>query len=364
MVLLYVFGSITLLNILFYFAFAKFSFHKISAKKINSNLPVSVLICAKNEAENLRINIPAILSQNHLDFELILINDASTDDTLEVMEEFQSSDHRVKIVNVENNETFWGSKKYALTLGIKKAKNERLVFTDADCVPSSNQWLSIIVSQIKEDKKLVLGYGAYLKERGLLNALIRFETLFTATQYFSYTLNGMPYMGVGRNLAYTAPLFYENNGFINHIKIASGDDDLLVNEVATRKNTAICYDENALTFSTPKRSWKSWITQKRRHVSAASHYKPFHKIILGFFFTSNLLFWLSSVLSFFFIRWEFALALIAIRFITQAIVLGKAAYKLKEQNLMPFFIFLEIFLIVSQFIIFILNIGSKPTQWK
>ena len=364
MVLLYVFGSITLLNILFYFAFAKFSFHKISAKTVHNNSPVSVLICAKNEAENLKKNIPSILSQDHPDFELILINDASSDETLEIMEEFQELDSRVQIVNVANNETFWGSKKYALTLGIKKAKHKKLVFTDADCVPSSNKWLSIIASEILENKELVLGYGAYKKEKGILNTIIRFETLMTATQYFSYALNGMPYMGVGRNLAYTSSLFFENKGFINHIKIASGDDDLFVNEVATKNNTAVNYNEEAFTISTPKNTWSSWITQKRRHVSAASHYKKFHKFILGLFFISNVLFWISAVLSFFFIAWEFALTIIAIRFIIQSIVLGKAAYKLKEQNLIPFFLFLELFLIVGQIVIFIFNSVSKPTQWK
>jgi glycosyltransferase involved in cell wall biosynthesis len=364
MVLLYVFGGITLLNILFYLAFAKFSFQKISAKKASAAFPVSILVCAKNEAENLRRNIPAILSQNHLDFEVILINDASTDDTLEVMEEFQLQDSRVKIVNVAGNETFWGSKKYALTFGIKRAKNKHLVFTDADCVPSSTQWLSKLTSHMTEEKQLILGYGAYKKERGLLNAIIRFETLLTATQYFSCALNGMPYMGVGRNLAYTSPLFFDNKGFINHMKIMSGDDDLFVNEVATAQNTAICYEEDAMTTSLAKTSWKSWMTQKRRHVSAAAHYKPFHKFILGVFYLSNLLFLITAVLNFFFTPWQFVVVLIAIRFLIQGVVLGKAATKLQEKNLIPFFLFLEMFLILSQFVIFILNSTSKQTQWK
>ncbi len=364
MILVYIFGGITLLNILFYFAFAKFSFHKISSKKTTQKFPVSVLVCAKNEAENLKKNIPFILSQDHQDFEIILINDASTDKTLEVMEELQLNDSRIKIVNVENNETFWGSKKYALTLGIKKAKNKRLVFTDADCIPSSNQWLSTITSHIVNEKQLVLGYGAYKKTRGILNALIRFETVLTATQYFSYALNGMPYMGVGRNLAYTSSLFFENKGFINHMKIASGDDDLFVNEVATKINTTICFEQDAMTISSPKTHWKSWITQKRRHVSASKHYKPLHKFVLGLFYLSTILFWISAVLSFFFIAWQFAIVIIALRLIIQGVVLGKAAYNLKEQNLIPYFIFLEIFLVMSQFVIFISNTRSTPTQWK
>jgi hypothetical protein len=174
----------------------------------------------------------------------------------------------------------------------------------------------------------------------------------------------LPYMGVGRNLAYTSQLFYDNNGFISHIKVPSGDDDLFVNEVATGKNTAICFEKEAFTYSDPKQTWRAWFLQKKRHISTAKYYKPKHKILLGGFYICTLLFWILAFLSIFLLDWKIPAALIAFRFIFEFLVVGKAAIKLNEKKLIPFILFLEIFLVLAQMSIFISNSFSKPNRWK
>ena len=279
------------------------------------------------------------------------------------MEHFSEKDPRIKIVNVENNETFWASKKYALTLGIKRAKHQRMVFTDADCSPASDAWLSQMASHFSKDKQLILGYGAYEKRSGFLNKIIRFETVLTALQYFSYAKAGMPYMGVGRNLAYTSDLYYANNGFISHVKIPSGEDDLFVNEVATGANTTICFDEMAFTYSAPKNTWKEWMHQKRRHITTASYYKPKHKFLLGLFYLTGFLFWPLAVVALL-INWKLALPIILARVGFQYLVFGKAAKKLKETDLIPILPLLDLFLVFLQLSIFISNSNSKPKRWK
>jgi glycosyltransferase involved in cell wall biosynthesis len=223
--------------IYYVFIFGRYSFSSIKKQNpTNFNHPVSIIICAKNEADNLNYNLPLFLNQNYPEFELILINDCSIDGTLEVLENFKkSSSIPVKVVNVEANEQFWGSKKYALTLGIKAATHNHLLFSDADCKPKSANWISEMVSHFSDTKHIVLGYGSYKRiKHSFLNKLIRFETLLTAIQYFSYSKLGIPYMGVGRNLAYTKELFFKNNGFVSHMKLRSGDDDLFINQVATK----------------------------------------------------------------------------------------------------------------------------------
>jgi len=364
MILLYVFGAVTLINCAYYLLFAKFSFSKISNKTQSEEQPVSLIVCAKNEAENLQKHIPFWLNQTYSNYEIILINDASVDDTLEVMEHYAEQDSRIQIVNVKNNEAFWGNKKYALTLGIKRAKNDRLVFTDADCYPASEEWLSKMVANFSDKKQLILGYGAYERQPGFLNKLIRFETLMTAVQYFSYAQAGTPYMGVGRNLGYTSRLFYEKNGFMSHIKVVSGDDDLFVNEAATAKNTAICVAPEAFTYSLPKEKREKWIHQKRRHYTTAKLYKPLHKFLLGLYYFANLLFWVLSGIILFTSLWMFGLGIILSRFLIQYIIIGKAAGKLKEKDLIIFIPFFELFLILTQLSIFISNRGEKSTQWK
>lgn len=365
-VIFYVFIIVVGVQIYYYaVVFGKFSTLK-TKKSASKTPPVSVIVCAKNEAENLKRNIPFILSQDYPEFELVLINDNSGDQTLQVMTGFQKLHKNIKIVDVKPVEAFWGNKKYALTLGIKAATHETLLFTDADCKPNSNHWISETCAQFDQERVLVLGYGAYDKiKRSFLNRLIRFETFLTAVQYFSYASIGQAYMGVGRNLAYKRSLFFEANGFIGHIQVKSGDDDLFVNQVATKLNTGICVSEHAFTSSSPKIDFKSWMLQKRRHVSTANHYKIKHKMMLGLFYVSQVFFWIIGILllSLMF-HWQIVLALVALRFIVQYLVLFAAAKKLNEKDLIVLLPVLEVFLFSTQMVIFIQNIISKPKHWK
>jgi hypothetical protein len=222
-----------------------------------------------------------------------------------------------------------------------------------------------MVNNFSNKKQLILGYGAYKKiKKSLLNKLIRFETLLTAMQYFSYQKIGLPYMGVGRNIAYTKDLFFSANGFTNHMKIKSGDDDLFVNQVANKQNTTICISNESFTESIPKTNFKDWLHQKSRHVSTANFYKPIHKFLLGLFYSSQILFWiLAIVLLFLTINWKLILMLVTFRLLFQYLIIWLSAKKLNETDLILIFPFMEIFLIIIQMFIFIKNLIAKPTHW-
>lgn len=364
--ILYFFIFIVAVQISFYLGvFGKFAFAK--AQKITQKrIPISVIVCAKNEAENVANFIPLLAEQNYPDFEIVLIDDASSDNTLAIFEDFEKQYPNVRLVKVRNNEAFWGNKKYALTLGIKAAKKEYLLFTDADCYPTSKDWILAMSSQFTMQKTIVLGYGKYEKiPNSFLNKIIRFETLLTAIQYFSWAKIGHPYMGVGRNLAYKKETFFNVNGFIEHMQIRSGDDDLFINQAANAKNTTIAYTPESFTLSKPKTTFKDWFTQKRRHVATANYYKPLDKLQLGAFYCSQLLFILLPIilLSFQF-QWILVLSLIALRYLVAWIVVGFSAGKLKENDIKVWFPIVEIALILTQINIFITNIFSKPVHWK
>lgn len=363
-VLFYIFVVVTVIQIIYYLSFAFFAFGKESNVSSVHKLPISVIICAKNEAKNLNTFLPDILTQEYPDFEVVLINDASSDTTLEVMEKFQEQYTNIKIVNVENNETFWGNKKYALTLGIKAAKNEHLVFTDADCKPVSSQWLTTMTSRFTSEKSIVLGYGKYeAVPYSFVNLMVRYETLLTAVQYFSYAAFGSPYMGVGRNLAYTKSEFFGTKGFINHMNIRSGDDDLFIQDAAHKQNTTTCIHANSFTVSKAPNSLYRWFQQKRRHISTASYYKFKHKILLGFFFISKVFMFTTGIIMLF-LNWKISLPILLSYYVVQYIVMGKFAQRLKETTVVYALPFLEIFLVLFQITIFIANSISKPTHWK
>ncbi len=242
---------------------------------------LSLVLCARNEEEILLQKIPLLLSQDYPNYELVLVDDCSVDGTWEIMKAFEKKDPRVKLVRVNENDQFYTSKKYALTLGIKAAQHDLIVFTDADCRPDSRTWLRAMSSTMSEGKKIVLGFGDYEIRKGFLNALIRFDTLLIALQYMSFARNGLAYMGVGRNLAYRKSLFLAEKGFAKHQHIDSGDDDLFIGQAANKSNTAINFSKEAKTWSEPKSSLLDWVRQKGRHLTTYKHYRPKNSFAVG-----------------------------------------------------------------------------------
>lgn len=365
-IIFYLFIAIITIQFFYYvFIFGKFSFSK-SQQSMPKKIPISVIVCAKNEEVNVVKFIPMLSQQEYPDYEIILIDDASSDRTLEIFEAFAKEYSNVKLVKVSNNEAFWGNKKYALTLGIKAAKNDYLLFTDADCYPISNNWIKEMSSQFTMQKTIVLGYSSYDKINGsFLNKIIRFENMLNAVQYFSWAKMKIPYKGVGRNLAYKKEEFFNVNGYIDHIKIRSGEDDLFINQAANSKNTNICFHPDSFTYSQPKKTFKDWFSQKRKQLATVAFYKPFDKLQLGLFYTSQLLFVVLPIpLLVMQYQWIFVLCLLVFRYTFVWIILGYSSVKLKEKEVMYWFPIIEFVLVCTQLNIYLSNKFYKPVHWK
>ena len=278
-----------------YFTFYLVTLTKTPVKKPDQALPVSVIVCAHDEEQNLRELIPILLNQNHPEFEIIVVDDRSNDGTFDLMLQETSKDHRLRMVHVNRTPQLFNAKKYALTLGIKSAKYEWLVLTDADCRPNSDKWLSSMARHFSDTTQFVLGFSPYQHQRGFLNAFIRFETLISGIQYISFALAGIPYMGVGRNLSYRRSKFLEAKGFNNFTKITGGDDDLFVNQHARKRNTAVCVDDESIVTSFPKSTFASFFNQKIRHLSVGKYYRFGHRLLLAFFTLSWILTWFVGI---------------------------------------------------------------------
>ncbi len=361
--IIFILANITLLTYFFYFFNAFLRYQPVDRM---SNKPMSVIISAHNEAENLRKNLPFFLEQKHPALEIIVVNDQSFDETEDVLRTFQEKfPGKIKVTHVAPShwKTFRGNKKYALTLGIKGAINDRLLLTDADCIPASPYWAQRMNAGFDKGKKIVLGYGKYKKEKSLLNLLIRFETLHTAMMYFSFAIKGLPYMGVGRNLAYLKSFFLENDGFKNHFQILSGDDDLFVNENATSQNTGICIHPEAHTVSEPKNTWKEWFKQKRRHYLTGRFYKKKHQILLGLYSGSGLFFWVGFIYLLFSPLYAWALAVGIFKMIISSWMVYQSGKKL--QDYIPFWsvILLEPVLLLFQIMVYLSVQIKKPVKW-
>jgi glycosyltransferase involved in cell wall biosynthesis len=365
-IIFYVFAAITALHLAWYLGIlGKFAFIKpqaITPKKI----PVSVIVSVKNNIEEVNRLIPALISQEYPDFEIVLVDNASHDETIDVLEAYEQQYHNIKLVKVENNEAFWANKKYALTLGIKAASKDYLLFIDVHCMPASNQWIASMVSQFTLSKTIVLGYSALQKKKNsLLNKLIRFDGMLAATGYFAWAKAGRPYTGNGRNLAYKKDEWYQHNGYIKHIKIRLGEDALFINEAATKKNTAICYTPESITSRESKKTYKEFIREKRKRLYTTRYFKPFDRLQLKAFFVLHLLFFgFAIALAILQYNWMFLVPAVVIRYIVTWVTLAQSAKRLNEKDTVYWYPFIEIMLIFTQLYAYIANLFKKPVHWR
>lgn len=339
--------------------------YKVSELPISPLKPLSIIICARNEVDNLKAHLPSVFAQDYPSFEVVVVNDRSWDETEDLLKKYQKEHSNLKIVTVGDGAKFIAGKKFAATMGIKAASNEWLVFTDADCMPASNHWLRGLQQPEDEEKALVLGYSPYFKRRNLLNVLIRFETFFTAVNYLAFALKGMPYMGVGRNMAYRKSLFFKNKGFAAHMHIPSGDDDLFVNATATVQNTAIQIHKETHVWSEPNETFIAYLRQKKRHVGAAKLYKRKHQILLFLQISAQFLFYLFVII----LICMPATRLIAggvfvLSLVIRSFIYPRLLKRLNYGELRWWFPMLDILLMA--FLVFnaILSIFVKKIQWK
>jgi glycosyltransferase involved in cell wall biosynthesis len=356
-----IFCLITAIQLFYYgWFFRRLAFFSKQNKEKSQQHPVSVIICARDEAGKLAFNLPGSLVQNYPStHEVIVVNHNSQDDTRYLLDEFKKTYKGLHIVNLQHDAIGIPGKKYPLSMGIKEARHEILLLTDADCVPASEFWIQKMQDAYDGTTEVVLGYGAYNKKPGFLNKLIRFETFHSALQYFSYALAGVPYMGVGRNLSYKKELFIRNKGFsfINHLP--SGDDDLFINMVANKENTKIVIDPDAFTLSEPKKTFGEWMKQKTRHYSSGKFYQPKTKFLLGLYSVSHFLFYPLFFTALLLSDWRLVLSIFSLRLVLQALVYFKTMQKLNEKDLFAWWLILDIWMFLY-YLIFLPALWRKP----
>lgn len=361
-IVFYSFVVCAVIQIIYYLFFSRFLFKEKKEKINHIENPISVLIFVKNQAENLQKFLPFILGQEYSKFEIVLINNASTDNTDDILDDLKTKHSNIKVVNVENNEAFWGNKKYALTLGIKAAKYDHLLFTDANCKPISKHWISEINNKSTTERTIVLGYSKFKIEKTFLNIFIRFENLLNAIQCFTFTKHGASYTAFANNMAYKRSNFFKANGFINHMKIKNGEADLFIKDASNSENTTFCISENSFIESNGTKSFKEWFLQKRELKIIKKEYAFKHRFLLHLFNLTKLFFITLAVILFCFYPYKIVLAIVLSYYLIQYIVIALSAKKLKEPQIIFFLPFLEIGLLLIQISIFSANFISKPNN--
>ncbi len=364
-ILLIIFYTVTAINLFYWlFFYIRVAFYKKKSTIPSKLPPVSIIIAARNEAQNLEENLPAFLSQDYPDYTVIVVNDASTDDSATVLAQMSAKYPNLYVTTIPYDRVYKHGKKTALAVGIKAAKTEILLFSDADCKPASDQWIKEMVSEFDEKTEFVIGFGAYETKKGLLNKIIRADTVYIAMNYLGMGLAGIPYMAVGRNMAYRKSTFERVKGF-GHINLLSGSDDLFINENANKKNAKIILSKNSFTVSKPKEKFKDWKRQKRRHLTTASYYKFRHKFLLFFEPFSRLLFYILLV-SLLLLSDNYILisSIFLARLIIISVILKLVNKKLNQKRLFLIELFFDVFQLFFNMIFYFGSTRKKEYIWN
>ena len=349
----------------FLFFFLRVAWYRNKTPRSIPLTPVTVVICAKNEANNLAKNLPFILEQDYPEFEVLVVNDNSEDDSRNVLYDLSFKYPNLTVRDLTQESRVLLGKKYALTIGLKAAKHDIVVLTDADCVPSGRNWLREMRLKFEENKDIVLGYAPYKKLPGFLNKCIRYETFWTAMQYLSFGMAGLPYMGVGRNLAYRKKLFFNQNVFIKNVNLMSGDDDLFINEVATARNSKVQLSKDSFILTEPKKTWDEWLYQKRRHLSTGKHYRIIHQFFLLLLHLSHILVYLTFILLIVYdTRYQEILGIFGLRYLFMMLIFYPAMKRLNQRDLFFWFPVMDILLILYYCLMTSSLFKNRTAAWK
>jgi cellulose synthase/poly-beta-1,6-N-acetylglucosamine synthase-like glycosyltransferase len=357
--------SLTILIQLYYifFIFRRLAFYK-TIDVFDEEIPLSIIIASRNDGEALQENLKYILNQKYSMFEVIVVNNNSIDNSKHVLSELEKEYNHLKVVEFNNGKHMRPGKKLPLTIGIKAAKNKHLIFTDADCRPASQLWLKTMAQGFSNMEEVILGYGPYHKTNGILNTIIRYDTAWIGMNYFSFALSKKPYMGVGRNLAYTKEAYLSVDGFKSHHSLASGDDDLFIQEVSKTSTLGIQIDPKSFCFSQSKKTYSDWINQKSRHYSTSTKYGFIKKLLLAIYPASLILAWFSFVSLMIVGNAPFIfITIMSLFYLLKWLIQGRCLFKLNERSFAFLFPFWDLFYSVLSPLIFIIGKTKRNNNW-
>lgn len=272
-------GVLFIIQLLFYFICFARPFRAGKKDKVQyepagkEQPPVSVIVYAKNESENLKRFLPEILKQEYPTYEVIVVNDGSTDESDNVLKSLNITYPHLYHTYIPEDVKYLSRKKLALTVGIKAAKYDILLFTEANCRPVSNLWIQKMAQNFTPGTDIVLGIGAYENKKGFLHKLAAYDNMVTGLQYLSSALRHRPYMGSGKNLAYRKELFFQHKGYYKSLNLHAGEDDLFINEIANKKNTKVELSGESITQMAPYERFKIWKEMKVSKAATLRHIK-------------------------------------------------------------------------------------------
>jgi cellulose synthase/poly-beta-1,6-N-acetylglucosamine synthase-like glycosyltransferase len=329
-------------------------------------LSVSVVIVTHNEADALKKTLPYLLEQDYPDYEVVVVDYMSTDDTPFVLRVCSENYSNLKVVKFKEDVNMFRGKKYPLSIGIKSADGDIILLTEPDCRPKGFDWISEMVCGYMHGATLVLGYNILSSRKGLLNALERYDNLTYTASYAGSALLGNPYTATGRNLSYKRQYFFDRGGFISHYSFPDGADDIFVNQNANSSNTVVNLRDGAGVICESSNTFGEWRLRRLHRRTSRRFYPVKDKVLLAIYPLSQVLFLACLVLLFIdaFCPWQVPAIVLAVKIIWQIICSFFLAKKFKIKLLHFFSPFFEFYFLLADTFLALSTLRKKNTQWR
>lgn len=327
---------------------------------------VSIVMVVHNEAEFLKKSLPYLLEQDYPDFEVVIVDYKSTDDTHFVLKVCADNYPQLKPISFHKDVNMFQGKKYPLSIGIKSATKEVILLTEAECTPCSFNWISHMMEGYCGGMQMVLGYNLVKSSGNLLGAFQQYENMVYSASYLGSAMMGMPYTATGRNLSYRRNFFFKKGGFISHYSIPDGADDLFVNQNANSGICALVMHKDAVVSSEPRSTFNLWHQDRTHRLYTRRYYGLKDRLLLSIYPLSQLVFLVALILLFVgqVFPWQLLLGFLLLKIIWQ-IVCSIPLAKLFEIKKIHFFApFFELYFLITNTFLTCFALRRKNKQWR
>ena len=333
----------------------------------DDDLPsVSVVLTAHNETNYLKENLVYLLEQDYPNFEVVVVDYTSSDDTQFVLRVCSENYPNLKPITFSKDVNMFSGKKYPLSIGIRSAKNDVILLTEPDCLPKSFNWIRNMMAGYTTGADIVVGYSGVKQEPGLLNNLIQYDNLTATASCLGMLIMGNPYTASGHNLSYRRDFFFDHGAFINHYKEPEGADDMFVNQNATKQNTVMVLEPDAFVMCEPRATYEMWKLQRKARYSTKKYYSCKDKTLLSLPYIAVTLFYAAVVLllvagTF---PWEIVAAIVTIKLAWQIITFSRLSKRFDVKGVTFWSPLYELYFLLANTILYVTTLHHKKRKWK
>ncbi len=363
-----IFGIFTLCAFIQFYYYWSIFRHVVNIKPYtgkSTKPPVSVVICAKNEQQNLEKNLPLYLEQNYPEFEVVVVNDCSTDETEALLYTLKLKYKKLQVTTIELDHQFLHNKKLAITIGIKAARYDNIIFTEPYCAPSDNKWLASMQQAFGSKGELVVGYCRNEPREGLADKVMRSDSVVSALFSLHGAMLGKPYRCTIKNMGISQSFFFRSKGFAHYNSYPNSEETIFLCRNGNEENTRVAISSDAILSSSQVLTFEQWFKQKCLYSSLLSMGKRgvwrLRCEILSrtSFYTTFLVLLILAIIRLDYLLMLCMAPLVITRLITRMVIMRKALNKLQEKGI---FFWILVYDIISPLLTFIVALVQPNLQ--